>query len=276
MGSIGGHVNLVGIATRRRLDAELVRRHLAASRAAARDLVATHRVMVNGAVADKAARLVDPADSVEIAGTPPRFVGRGGEKLAGALSAFAVDPRGWVCLDVGSSTGGFTDCLLQAGAARVVAVDVGRGQLHERLRADDRVEVHEQTDIRRFDPHGRQFDLVVVDVSFISLRLVLDAVAPLVADGGAVVALVKPQFEAGRVEAARGKGVITDAAVWRRVLGEVAAAAEARGFGVHDAMVSPVRGGDGNVEFLLHLVPGRASRVDATAATPDGQATVEP
>jgi 23S rRNA (cytidine1920-2'-O)/16S rRNA (cytidine1409-2'-O)-methyltransferase len=213
-------------------------------------------VRVNGSMADKVSRLVDGADSVEICGDAPRFVGRGGEKLAHAVGVFGLDPTGLRCLDAGSSTGGFTDCLLQAGAAAVVAVDVGRGQLHERLRRDPRVEVHEQTDIRRFDAGGERFELVVADLSFISLRLVIDALAELTAPSGSLVVLVKPQFEAGRSEASRGRGVVRDPAIWRRVLAEVSAASAAAGLGVVAGVPSPIRGGDGNVEFLLCLHPG--------------------
>jgi 23S rRNA (cytidine1920-2'-O)/16S rRNA (cytidine1409-2'-O)-methyltransferase len=188
----------------------------------------------------------------------PRFVSRGGEKLDAALDRFGVDVAGKTALDAGASTGGFTDSLLQRGAARVVAVDVGYGQLHERLRADARVEVRERTNVRGITPAelGEQVDVVVADLSFISLRTVASALVGAAAPGGDLVLLVKPQFEAGRVEAARGKGVITDAAVWRRVLGEIAAAMTEAGAAMMSAMVSPLLGADGNVEFLVHAVVG--------------------
>lgn len=208
---------------------------------------------MNGSVADKVSRLVDAADSVAVEGERPRYVGRGGEKLAGALEALGLDPTGASCLDAGASTGGFTDCLLQAGAARVVAVDVGRGQLHERLRADPRVEVNERTDIRQFDAKGRVFDLVVADLSFISLGKVVARLAGLMATTGDLVALVKPQFEAGREEASRGRGVVRDPSVWLRVLDEVSQAASAAGLVAVDGVVSPLRGADGNVEFLVRF-----------------------
>jgi 23S rRNA (cytidine1920-2'-O)/16S rRNA (cytidine1409-2'-O)-methyltransferase len=190
-------------------------------------------------------------------------VGRGGEKLDGALARFALDVSGRRAVDLGASTGGFTDCLLQRGAASVVAVDVGYGQLHERLRADPRVEVHERTNVRDLAPGdlGPLADVLVADLSFISLRTVLPAALALAAPGADVVLLVKPQFEAGRQEAARGKGVITDPAIWRRVLGEVAAALDGLGAAIMGAMASPLTGADGNVEFLLHArtAPARPS-----------------
>lgn len=259
------------MAARRRLDAELVRRELVATRSQARELIDRHRVQVNGAFADKAARLVSSGDAIEVVGDRPRFVGRGGEKLAGALDTFAIDPTGRRCLDAGASTGGFTDCLLQAGAASVVAIDVGYGQLHESLVASPAVDNRERTNIRHVvaDDVGGPVDLVVGDLSFISLRTVMPALVRLVRDGGALILLVKPQFEAGRREAAKGRGVIRDPNVWRRVLGEVVACAADHGAGLAGATVSPIRGGDGNVEFLVHLVagePGRPVDLDAVVA----------
>ena len=188
-------------------------------------------------------------------GPGPRFVGRGGEKLDAALERFAVPVAGRRALDAGASTGGFTDCLLQRGADEVVAVDVGYGQLHERLRADPRVDVRERTNVRSLDREalGGPVDLVVADLSFISLRTVLPVLVPRVEPGGDLVGLVKPQFEAGRREAARGSGVIREPEVWRRVLEEVATAAAESGADRMDEMESPLTGADGNVEFLLHL-----------------------
>ena len=188
-------------------------------------------------------------------GPGPRFVGRGGEKLDAAFERFAVPVAGRRALDAGASTGGFTDCLLQRGADEVVAVDVGYGQLHERLRADPRVDVRERTNVRSLDREalGGPVDLVVADLSFISLRTVLPVLVPLVEPGGDLVVLVKPQFEAGRREAARGSGVIREPEVWRRVLEEVATAAAESGADRMDEMESPLTGADGNVEFLLHL-----------------------
>lgn len=241
------------MAARRRLDAELVRRSLVSSREAAQKAIAAHQVTVNGAQADKASRQVLPGDAVELLGPPPRYVGRGGDKLAGALGAFGVEPEGMACVDVGSSTGGFTDCLLQSGASKVVAIDVGRAQLHDRLRRNKRVDVHEQTDVRSVDPGeiGAPFDLVVIDVSFIGLDRILDVVATLAGEQGQIVALVKPQFEAGRQEANKGKGVIRDPEIWERVLHDSIAACRRRGLRVGGVDTSPIKGGAGNVEFFL-------------------------
>jgi 23S rRNA (cytidine1920-2'-O)/16S rRNA (cytidine1409-2'-O)-methyltransferase len=237
--------------TRRRLDAELVRRGLAPSRERARADIEAGRVLVAGALATKPARMVEGAESVEVLGPPPRFVGRGGEKLDAALERFAVDVAGTRCLDAGASTGGFTDCLLQRGATEVVAVDVGYGQLHERLRADPRVVNRERTNIRSLvaDDISGSVDLIVADLSFISLRTVLPALTAL---GPELVLLVKPQFEAGREDAARGRGVIRDPAVWLRTLEDVRAAAASHGAAMMDAMPSPITGAEGNVEFLVH------------------------
>jgi 23S rRNA (cytidine1920-2'-O)/16S rRNA (cytidine1409-2'-O)-methyltransferase len=236
----------------------MVRRGLVPSREAARREIEAGRVLVDGAFAAKPARMVDPAQSLVLTGPPPRYVGRGGEKLEGALDRFGIDPAGLHCLDAGSSTGGFTDCLLQRQAASVVAVDVGTNQLHEKLRADDRVTVKEQTDVRSLDPSwfDRRFDLIVGDLSFISLRLVLPALIPLCAPGGSLVMLVKPQFEAGRSEASKGRGVITDPAIWSRVLAEVIAAADDLGAGLGGLAPSPITGSAGNVEFVAWLRPG--------------------
>ncbi|HEX4903697.1 MAG TPA: TlyA family RNA methyltransferase [Acidimicrobiales bacterium] len=242
-------------AQRRRLDLELVRRGITESRQQARHLIDAGRVLVGGATAEKAGRLVAPGEPVQVLGPPPRFVGRGGEKLAAALERFAIDPRGARALDAGSSTGGFTDALLQEGATSVVAVDVGRAQLHERLRADPRVDVREQTDIRDLDPGsvGGALDVVVADLSFISLRGVAPVLLSLLAPGGDLVVLVKPQFEAGRAEVSRGRGVIRDPEVWRGALDSVATAFADAGGAIMEAMVSPLRGADGNVEFLVHV-----------------------
>jgi 23S rRNA (cytidine1920-2'-O)/16S rRNA (cytidine1409-2'-O)-methyltransferase len=198
--------------------------------------------------------LVAPHEAVLVSGDPPRFVSRAGEKLAAALDRFGVDPAGARVLDAGASTGGFTDCLLQRGAARVVAVDVGYGQLHERLRADPRVEVHERRNVRELAAGdlGEPFRLVVADLSFISLRTVLPNLVALAAPSADLVTLVKPQFEAGREDASRGRGVIRDPDVWRRVLEDVVYAYRARGAAIMGAMVSPITGAEGNVEFLVH------------------------
>jgi 23S rRNA (cytidine1920-2'-O)/16S rRNA (cytidine1409-2'-O)-methyltransferase len=235
------------------LDAELVRRGLAPSRAQAQALLAAAAVTVSGAPTTKADRLVDPGEPIEVAGPPPRFVSRGGEKLDAALDAFAIDPAGRRCLDVGASTGGFSDCLLQRGAAHVWAVDVGRNQLHERLRADARVTARDGWHARDLTPArtGGRFDLVVADLSFISLRPLAATLVAMAAPGADLVVLVKPQFEAGRAEAAKGKGVIRDPAVRARVVDDVTEAFAAGGAITGGTITSPITGGDGNVEFLL-------------------------
>ncbi|MDZ7676328.1 MAG: TlyA family RNA methyltransferase [Acidimicrobiales bacterium] len=256
-------------AARRRLDVELHRRGLADSRQQAQALIGAGRVLVSGAVADKAARQVGPGEPVELVGPPPRFVGRGGEKLDAALDRFGIDVDGRCCLDAGSSTGGFTDALLQRGATSVVAVDVGTHQLHERLREDPRVEVREQTDIRAIDAAavGGSVGLVSADLSFISVRSVANHLVALLEEGGDLVVLVKPQFEAGRNEASKGRGVIRDPEVWHRTLRDAVVAIEGAGTAIMDAMVSPVRGAEGNVEFLVHSRRTRSRSPLADAST---------
>ncbi len=241
---------------RRRLDAELVRRDLATSRTEAQALIAEYRVLVNGSVADKAARQVAPSDAVVVDGPPPRFVGRGATKLDHALDVFDVDVRGLRALDAGASTGGFTDCLLQRGARYVVALDVGHGQLHERLRADERVTNLERHNIRYIDVDdiGGPVDLVVGDLSFISLRLVIPVLTSLCQPGSAMVLLVKPQFEAGRQEVDRGRGVIIDPAIHDRVRAEIDRALIDAGCSVRGWTDSPITGADGNREFLVHAI----------------------
>lgn len=249
---------------RRRLDAELVRRGLVGSRQGARSLIEAGDVLVSGAAADKPARMVSPAEPIVLQGPPAAFVGRAGGKLDAALDAFGLDVSGLTAVDVGASTGGFTDCLLQRGAAGVVALDVGHGQLHERLRGDQRVRVVERCNVRDLDPTvcdslrrqtvvGDPVPLVVADLSFISLRTVRDALVVLLAPGGEMVVLIKPQFEAGRRQVSRGSGVITDPQIWREVLHEVVASFSEVGMGLAGLIESPVRGARGNVEFLAHF-----------------------
>jgi 23S rRNA (cytidine1920-2'-O)/16S rRNA (cytidine1409-2'-O)-methyltransferase len=225
--------------------------------------VAAGRVLVAGAPADKSSRLVTAAEAIVLT-SPPPFVSRGGEKLAAALDRFAVVVTGRTALDAGAATGGFTDCLLQSGAARVFAVDVGHGQLDPRLRADPRVVVRERTNVRHLAPADLGIadgavDLVTADLSFISLTQVVPVLAgPLLGPAGELVVLVKPQFEAGRAEVSRGRGVIRDAGVWRAALASVASALGQAGTGIMGAMPSPLRGPAGNVEFLLHARVGAA------------------
>ncbi len=224
-------------------------------------LIHAKKVTVGGAPALKPARQVDSSEPIIVVGPGPKYVSRAGLKLEAALASFTIDPTGMTCLDAGSSTGGFTDCLLQSGAARVVAVDVGTGQLHHRLRKNPQVEVREQTDIRSitresFAPEpvsDTGFDLVVADLSFISTRRLLSQLAPLVAPDGNAITLIKPQFEAGRRDVSRGKGIITDPEIWVRVVHDFIDEAAAVGLPVIDLALSPVKGGKGNVEFLaLH------------------------
>lgn len=244
---------------RRRVDRELVRRGLVGSREEAQRVIDLRRVQVDGAPVAKPSTLVRTDQRLIVGGPPPRFVSRGGEKLQGALERFAVDPTGMVALDAGISTGGFTDCLLQAGAARVIGVDVGYGQLAERLRRDGRVELHERTNVRALtleDIGGAAVELLVADLSFISLTTVLPVLLPLVAPDGTAILLVKPQFEVGRGRVGRG-GIVRDPVAWTSALDGVAAAAAASGSPVMGVMPSPIRGAAGNVEFLMRV--GRPS-----------------
>jgi len=234
------------VAARRRLDADLVRRKLLPDKAAAQAAIEARSVTVNGALANKPTHMVLPGDAIEVLGPPPKYVGRGGDKLEGALGLFAIDPAGWNCVDVG---------FLQSDAARVVAIDVGRAQLHERLRNDDRVLVMEQTDVRSVNVSelGGPFDLVVIDVSFIGLDRILDVVNELAGPDGQILALVKPQFEAERQEASKGKGIIRDPEIWKRVLHDAVLACRRRSLRVGGVGVSPIKGGNGNVEFFLWI-----------------------
>lgn len=258
---------------RRRLDVELVRRGLANSRAEAQAAVEAGLVTVAGSPAIKAASLVAADVPVQVIGPTRRFVSRGGEKLRSALDRFRLDPRDRDCLDAGASTGGFTDCLLQGGAARVVAVDVGYGQLAWEVRNDPRVTVMERTNVRVLEPSDLPFvpGLLVADLSFISLRAVLPALVRVSGPDAEFVVLVKPQFEAGPRDVGSG-GVVRDPAVWRRVLGEVSEAFGSHGVGVIGVVASPLRGPAGNVEFLLHGRRGvDDARVDLDAAVMEGQ-----
>lgn len=225
---------------------------------------------MSGTIATKPARLVAAGEPVELIGPPMPYVGRGGVKLAAALDAFDLSVEGVRCLDAGSSTGGFTDALLQAGAARVIAVDVGRNQLHERLRADPRVDSREQTDIRDLDPAsiGGVVNIVVADLSFISVERVIDSLMNLLEPGGDLVVLVKPQFEAGRAEVSRGRGVVRDPDIWRDVLMSAVSAIRDAGAAIMEAMVSPLRGADGNTEFLVHARKAPAQSKSTTQPTP--------
>lgn len=250
-------------AERIRLDVLVVERGLAESRSQAQKLILAGNVRVDHEVITQPSRKVS-AGAVLSLDEGPRFVSRGGEKLEPALLAFGLGSLGGrVCADVGASTGGFTDCLLQHGAIRVYAIDVGYGILHWKLRGDPRVVVMERTNARYLTSLPEPVSLVTIDASFISLKLLLPVVKGwLGADGGEVVALIKPQFEAGREEASRGEGVIRNPEVHRRVLGEMLTFARQTGFGVQNLVRSAITGPKGNVEFLVHLVwPARSEAV---------------
>ena len=246
---------------RRRLDVELVRRGLARTRSEARDLIARGGVTVGGRPATKAGTQVGPDEPVSLQAPGRRYASRGGEKLSAALDRFDIHVRGRRCLDVGASTGGFTDALLKAGAADVVAVDVGYGQLAWRLRIDPRVTVMDRTNARDLRTEDLPFapEVITADLSFISLTKAVPALTAVAAADAHLVLLVKPQFEAGREEVGRG-GVVTDPAAWRRAIEDVAEACNASGAGPQAVTASPLRGPAGNVEFLLHARAGRPGR----------------
>ena len=237
-----------------RLDQLLVQRGLAESRAKAQAVIMSGQVYVDGQKADKAGMAYDVEAPIEVRGEVCPYVSRGGWKLEKALETFGVDPAGWVCSDSGASTGGFTDCLLQKGAAKVFAIDVGYGQLAWKLRQDPRVVSMERTNIRYVTPEdlGESLDLAVVDVSFISLKLVLPTIRRLLKATGQVLCLIKPQFEAGREKVGK-KGVVRDPAVHREVLEQFLRTAAELGFTVRALTYSPVKGPEGNIEFLGHL-----------------------
>ncbi|HEY9284330.1 MAG TPA: TlyA family RNA methyltransferase [Pyrinomonadaceae bacterium] len=249
------------MAKRERIDKLLVERGLAQSRARAQALVMAGAVLVSEQRVEKPSQVFPPDAQIRVRGhddPAARYVGRGGLKLEAALRAFALDVAGLACVDVGASTGGFTDCLLQHGARRVVAVDVGHNQLDYRLRRDPRVESREGVNARnlRAEDFSERFDLAVMDVSFISAAKVLPAVAPLLKAGARCVVLVKPQFEVGKGEVGKG-GIVKDPAQHARVVEEVNAAARALGFAVRGVVASPILGAEGNREFLaLYEWPG--------------------
>ena len=239
---------------RTRLDVRLVNEGLAASRERARALILAGRVKVGGEVVSKAGANVPDGAAIEVVEPDFPWVGRGGVKLAHALDTFGIDVTGREALDIGASTGGFTDVLLQRGARRVVALDVGHGQLDWRLREDPRVVVIERRNARQLDRDWlpAPVDVVTIDVSFISLRLILPALPPVLAPGADIVALVKPQFEAGRNEVGRG-GLVKDPAIHDAVLARVTASAASFGLARTGMTPSPITGATGNQEFLMHL-----------------------
>jgi 23S rRNA (cytidine1920-2'-O)/16S rRNA (cytidine1409-2'-O)-methyltransferase len=238
--------------SKKRLDVLLVERQLAETRQRSQALIMAGDVQVNGAVMTKAGVLV--AEDAEIVVRQPlKYVGRGGYKLEGALEAFNVNPREKICADVGASTGGFTDCLLQRGAAKVYAIDVGYGQLAWKIRNDPRVVVMDRVNVRFLDSLPELIDLSVIDVSFISLTLVLASVAKFLQPQGEIIALVKPQFEAGRDQVGKG-GIVRDERVHRAVIEKISQFANENAWRVLGVIRSPIEGADGNVEFLMHLM----------------------
>lgn len=237
-----------------RLDLLLTEKGLCDSRSRAQAIIMSGEVYVDGQKCDKAGTAVDRNAVIEVRGNSCPYVSRGGLKLEKAMCDFGIDPTGYVCSDSGASTGGFTDCLLQRGASKVYAIDVGYGQLAWRIRTDPRVVCMERTNIRYVTPDmfGQPLDLSVVDVSFISLKLVLPAIQALLKPTGQVVCLIKPQFEAGKDKVGK-KGVVRDPAVHAEVLQAFLALAQSLHFTVKNLTYSPVKGPEGNIEFLGHL-----------------------
>jgi len=239
---------------RERIDRLLFERGLADSRTRAQAIVMSGAVLVNNQRINKPSELVDPEAEIRIKGADDptsRYVGRGGVKLEAALREFAIEVQDALCLDVGASTGGFTDCLLQHGARKVIAVDVGHNQLDWRLRNDRRVEVREGVNARylKREDFDEQFDLAVMDVAFISATKVMPAIAPLLRESGRLITLIKPQFEVGRGEVGKG-GIVREAEKHQRVIAEVNQAAHELGLRVLRVIESPIQGADGNIEFL--------------------------
>ena len=237
-----------------RLDKLLLLRGLAPTRQKAQALIAAGLVLVDGRLSDKAGTEFPEDIPVEVKGRECPYVSRGGLKLAAGLDCFALDPSGLICADIGASTGGFTDCLLQRGAARVYAVDVGYGQLDWKLRTDPRVVVMERTNARNLQPGdlAEPIDLAVIDASFISLKLLLPPLLVFFRDTARVVALIKPQFEVGKGRVGKG-GVVRDTALHEEVVAEIVAFAKELGLTCHDITPSPILGPKGNREFLIYL-----------------------
>jgi 23S rRNA (cytidine1920-2'-O)/16S rRNA (cytidine1409-2'-O)-methyltransferase len=261
-----------------RLDLLLLSRDLAPSRSKAQALIMAGQVRVNGQLALKPATKVEDSSDIEIA-RGPRFVSRGGEKLQAAMDSFPLRVDGAVCADVGASTGGFTDCLLQHGASKVYAIDVGKGILDWKLRNDPRVVVMEGVNARYLDSLPEKVSLATIDASFISLKTLLPAVKKWLSPSGEIIALIKPQFEAGRREVSRGKGVIRDVEIHRRVILDILQFAQTINLAPLGIIRSPIRGPKGNVEFLARLAAGETPPpeetlhrwIDAAAPLPEGQ-----
>lgn len=249
---------MTGVAgMKERLDVLLVQRGLAASREKAKAVIMAGDVLVNGQREDKAGTMFDEKAEITVKGSQMKYVSRGGLKLEKAMSHFDVTPSGKVCMDIGASTGGFTDCMLQNGAVKVYAVDVGHGQLAWSLRNDERVVCMEKTNIRYVTPEDIEEPVAFasIDVSFISLTKVLLPARGLLTEDGEIVCLIKPQFEAGREKVGK-KGVVRDPAVHREVIEKVAAYAMAIGFDILALEFSPIKGPEGNIEYLMHLKKG--------------------
>lgn len=240
---------------KRRLDVYLVEEGLLSGRDLAKSIIMEGKVYVNNQKADKAGMQIGDKDVVELRGAEQKYVSRGGLKLEKAMKSFPINLEGKVAMDIGASTGGFTDCMLQNGAAKVYAVDVGYGQLAWKLRTDERVVNMERTNIRNVTPDdiGCQLDFASIDVAFISLELVLPVAKALLKDGGQIVALIKPQFEAGRDKVGK-KGVVRDSAVHREVIEKVVDFTQKTGFEVRALDFSPIRGPEGNIEYLMFAV----------------------
>ncbi len=238
-----------------RLDSFLAENGYIKSRTLASQLIRSGKVTVNGKICSRPSFMVSYSDEIKLIGDMPKYVGRGGEKLERALEHFKIELNGKNCIDIGASTGGFTDCMLQHGAARVYSVDVGVGQLDPKLRSDSRVFSLEKTDIRNADIPAAEF--ISADVSFISLKHIIPSVYRLLETGCGAVLLIKPQFEAGRQDIGKN-GIVKDEKVHKRVCGEIADFAEKSGFIVNGIIPSPISGGDGNREFLMYLVKGKA------------------
>ncbi len=252
-----------------RLDVLLVKRGMAESREKARAVIMSGNVFVKGQREDKAGTNIDDSETdIVIKGDTLKYVSRGGLKLEKAVEVFALDLAGCVCMDIGSSTGGFTDCMLQNGAMKVYSVDVGYGQLAFKLRQDPRVICMEKTNIRFVTPEdiGEPADFASVDVSFISLRLVFPPMAALLRDGGEAVCLIKPQFEAGREKVGK-KGVVRDPAVHLEVVERILSFASANGFRVLNLSFSPIKGPEGNIEYLVHLQKTDIGTEDASSVS---------
>lgn len=248
-----------------RLDVYMAEHKLAESREKAKALIMSGIVYVDNQKCDKAGTMVDGSKTIEVRGSTLKYVSRGGLKLEKAVTAFGLDLKDKICMDVGASTGGFTDCMLQNGAAKVYAVDVGYGQLAWKLRTDERVVNMERTNIRHVEQVADRLDFVSIDVAFISLRLVLPVVQKLLAASGEIVALIKPQFEAGREKVGK-KGVVRDIAVHREVVEGIYRFAVDSGFSCHGLTYSPIKGPEGNIEYLIYLKAGGKSTVGPECA----------